>query len=252
VDLDQNEHAHIWRRYRFESAHRLPNVRAGHKCGRMHGHGFEVILHADMDLAERQMGTDYDHIDALWAPLHQQLDHVCLNDLPGLENPTSELVSSWIWQRLKPQLPELSWVTVYETASSGAHFDGQHYRIWKEFTLDSAVQLTRAPSGDRRRRLHGHTFLLRLHVHAPLDQLMGWTVDYGDVKELFAPVYARLDHQPLNELSGIDDNDVLSLTRWICGEVAPQLPQLDRVDLYQARGCGVVVSWGEHPPALPV
>jgi 6-pyruvoyltetrahydropterin/6-carboxytetrahydropterin synthase len=77
---------------------------------------------------------------------------------------------------------------------------------------------------------------LRLHVHAPLDQLMGWTVDYGDVKELFAPVYARLDHQPLNELSGIDDNDVLSLTRWICGEVAPQL----------------LVSWGEHPPALPV
>ncbi|UCH47644.1 MAG: 6-carboxytetrahydropterin synthase [Betaproteobacteria bacterium] len=252
VDLDQGDHAHIWRRYRFESAHRLPNVRTGHKCGRMHGHGFEVILHADMDLAQREIGIDYDHIDALWAPLHEQLDHVCLNDLPGLENPTSELISSWIWQRLKPQLPELSWVTVYETATSGAHFDGQHYCIWKDFTLDSAVRLRRAPSGDRRRRLHGHTFLLRLHVHAPLDELMGWTVDYGDVKELFAPVFARLDHHPLNELAGIDDNDALSLARWIRGEVVPQLPQLDRIDLYQTRGCGVIVSWGEHAPALPV
>lgn len=251
VDLDRGDHAHIWRRYRFESAHRLPNVPAGHKCGRMHGHGFEVILHADMDLGQREIGIDYDHIDSLWAGLHEQLDHVCLNDLPGLENPTSELVSSWIWQRLKLQLPELSWVTVYETATSGAHFDGQNYRIWKEFTLDSAVQLTRAPQGDCRRRLHGHTFLLRLHLHAPLDRLLGWTVDYGDVKELFAPLFARLDHQPLNELSGVDDNDALSLARWIRDEFAPQLPQLDRIDLYQTRGCGAILSWGEHAPALP-
>ncbi len=252
VDLDQREHAHIWRRYTFESAHRLPNVRPGHKCGRMHGHGFEVILHADMDLVEREIGIDYDRIDTLWAPLHEQLDHVCLNDLPGLENPTSELVSSWIWHRLKPQLPELSWVTVYETASSGAHFDGQHYRIWKDFSIDSAVRLRYAPNGDRRRRLHGHTFLLRLHVHAPLDELMGWTVDYGDVKELFAPIFTRLDHHPLNEIIDSQDNDVLSLARWVRSESEPKLPQLDRIDLYQTRGCGVVLSWGEHVPALPV
>ena len=252
ADLDQHEHAHIWRRYRFESAHRLPNVAAGHKCGRMHGHGFEVIVHANMDLAEREIGIDYDRIDTLWAPLHEQLDHACLNGLPGLENPTSELISSWIWERLKPQLPELSWVTVYETASSGAHFDGQNYRIWKEFSLDSAVRLKRAPSGDRRSRVHGHTYTLRLHLHAPLDRLLGWTVDYGDVKELFTPVFARLDHQPLHELSGAGDSDVLSLARWIRDETAPQLPQLDRVDLYETRGCGVILAWGDNPPALPV
>ena len=252
VDLDRQEHAHIWRRYRFESAHQLPNVPAGHKCGRMHGHGFEVILHADMELAGRDIGVDYDRIDALWAPLQQQLDHACLNDLPGLENPTSELISSWIWQRLKPQLPELSWVTVYETASSGAHFDGEHYRIWKEFSVDSAVQLRRAPAADPRRRVHGHTYTLRLHLHAPLDRLMGWTIDYGDVKELFSPVFARLDHHPLHQLSDVGDNDALSLARWIRNETAPQLPQLDRIDLYETRGCGVILSWGERTPALPV
>lgn len=252
ADLDQMEHAHIWRRFAFESAHRLPHVREGHKCGRMHGHGFEVILHADMNLGSRAMGVDYARIDALWAPLHRELDHACLNDIPGLENPTSELISSWIWAKLKPQLAELSWVTVYETASSGAHFDGRHYRIWKELNLDSAVQLKRAPSEDARRRIHGHTYTLRLHLHGELDQVMGWTMDFGDVKECFTPIFLRLDHQPLHELADVEDNDVLSLARWIRRETESQLPQLDRIDLYETRGCGVIFSWGESGPALPV
>ena len=252
ADLDQKEHAHIWRRYTFESAHRLPNVRTEHKCGRMHGHGFEVILHADMDLGRRAIGIDYDRIDALWAPLHEKLDHACLNDIAGLANPTSELISSWIWERLKPRLTELSWVTVYETASSGAHYDGHHYRIWKEVTLDSAVQLKRAPVGDRRRRVHGHTYTLRLHLHAPLDRVMGWTMDFGDVKDLFTPVFMRLDHQPLHQLADAEDNDALSLARWIRAQTESCLPQLDRIDLYETRGCGVILSWGEDGPALPV
>lgn len=252
VDLDGHDHAHLWRRYVFQSAHRLPNVRAGHKCGRMHGHGFEVILHVDQDLSARDLGIDYDHIDACWAPLHAQLDHACLNDLPGLANPTSEVLSAWIWQRLKPQLPELSWVTVYETGSCGAHFDGLNYRIWKELTLDSAVRLRHAPEGDARRRIHGHTFTLRLHLAAPLDAVMGWTIDFGDVKEVFDPIFARLDHRPLHELPGVADNDTASLARWVRDETAPLLPQLDRVDLYQTPGCGAILSWGPLGPALPV
>ena len=252
VDLDGADHAHVWRRYVFQSAHRLPNVPPGHKCGRMHGHGFEVILHADQNLGTRAMGVDYDHLDALWAPIHAQLDHACLNDLPGLENPTSEMLSSWIWERLKPQLPELSWVTVYETGSCGAHFDGRHYRIWKELTLDSAVRLSRAPEGDARRRIHGHTYTLRLHLHAPLDELRGWTVDFGDVKAVFDPIFKRLDHHPLHELPGLADADTASLARWIRAQAGPLLPQLDRIDLYQTRGSGVILSWGELGPALPV
>ncbi len=252
VDLDRNDHAHIWRRYVFESAHRLPNVPKEHKCGRMHGHGFEVILHANVNLGSRDFGVDYDHLDQCWAPIHADLHHACLNDVPGLENPTSELIGSWIWNRLKPELPELSWVTVYETASCGAHFDGQQYRIWKELSLDSAVRLKRAPQGDSRRRIHGHTFTLRLHLNAPIDKVMGWTIDFGDVKELFGPIFLDLDHRPLYELPGIEDNDSASLVRWIKNSAAPKLPQLDRIDLYETRGCGAILAWGDDDPALPI
>lgn len=252
ADLDADDHAHIWRRYVFEAAHRLTGVPTGHKCGRMHGHGFEVILHADQDLGTRDLGIDYDHLDACWAPIHAQFHHACLNDLPGLENPTSEIIGGWIWQRLKPVLPELSWVTVYETATCGAHYDGRHYRIWKESSLDSALRLRRAPEGDPRRRIHGHTYKLRLHLCAPLDTVRGWTVDFGDVKAQFDPIFRDLDHQPLHELPGVEDNDPASLATWIRERARPALPALDRIDLYETRGSGVILSWGEEGPALPV
>ena len=118
----------------------------------MHGHGFEVILHADQDLHGRDLGVDFDRLGELWRPLHATLHHACLNDLPGLDNPTSERLAAWLWQRLQPELPPLSWVTVYETASAGCHYDGRHYRIWKEQTFESAVRLRQAPAGDSRRR----------------------------------------------------------------------------------------------------
>lgn len=252
ADLDGDNHAHIWHRFRFEAAHQLPNVPTGHKCGRMHGHGFEVILHADQALGRRDMGLDFDYLERCWAPLHSALHYACLNDLPGLENPTSEMLCGWIWQRLKPELAELSWVTVYETATAGCHYDGEHFRIWKEQPFESALHLSRAPEGDRRRRLHGHSYLVRLHLSAPLDEVMGWTVDYGDVKELFKPVYKQLDHHPLNALPGIEDADAASVLNWIRLTMTERLPQLGRIDLYETPGCGAVLSWDGLAPSLPV
>lgn len=252
VDLDRSGQAHVWRRYVVQSAHRLPNVPVGHKCGTMHGHGFEIILHANQDLGDRDLSVDYDHLDELWAPLHMELNYACLNDLPGLENPTSEVISSWLWSRLKPQLPELSWVTVYETASCGANYDGERYRIWKELTLDSSLQLKRAADGSPLRRIHGHTYTLRLHLSAPLDTVMGWTVDFGDVKEIFTPIFKALDHQPLHKIPDLADCDTASIGAWILERARAQLPQLDRVDLYETRGCGAIISLGDEGPALPV
>jgi 6-pyruvoyltetrahydropterin/6-carboxytetrahydropterin synthase len=252
ADLDEDNHVHVWRRFRFEAAHQLPEVPEGHKCGRMHGHGFEVILHADQDLNGADMGLDFDELESRWRPLHEELHLACLNDIEGLENPTSEVLSSWLWGRLKPSLPELSWVTVYETATAGCHYDGDCYRIWKEFTFESAVRVLHAPEGDRRRRLHGHTYLARLHLTAPLDQVMGWTIDYGDVKALFKPAYGQLDHHLLNEVSGLGTGDTVGLLYWMRDSLAETLPQLDRIDVYETPGCGAILSWGECGPALPV
>jgi 6-pyruvoyltetrahydropterin/6-carboxytetrahydropterin synthase len=251
-----NERTTVWRRYRFEAAHRLPNVPPGHKCARMHGHGFEVVLHVDVMPQRREeldgQELDADRLDRCWSPLQAQFHQACLNEIPGLENPTSEMIAATIWGRLKPLLPELSSVTVYETSSCGAHFDGERYRIWTEFSLDSALRLARAPAADPRQRVHGHTYGLRLHLTAPLDRVLGWTIDFGDVKEIFGPVLLRIDHQPLHEVPGIDESDTAAVARWIKGQVAADLPQLDRVDLYETPGCGVILAWGADEPAFAI
>ena len=251
VELDEQGHAQVWRRYRFEAAHRLPNVPAGHQCGRMHGHGFEVVLYA---AAEGPDGSRCGHeeLDSCWRPFARQLHHACLNELPGLENPTSEMLAAWLWERLRPSLPGLSRVRVYETVSCGANFDGSGYRIWKEFRLDSAVRLARAPEGDSRGRIHGHTFVLRLHLSSPLDEVLGWTVDYGDVKSAFDPIFRDLDHRPLHEQPELADADTASLARWIRARAVALLPQLDQIDLYQTPGCGVILNWGDAGPAVLV
>lgn len=252
VEVDARDHAHVWRRYRFQAAHQLPNVPPGHKCGRMHGHGFEVIVHADQDLAGSDLSIDYDHLDKLWNPIQEQLNYRCLNDIPGLSNPTSEMISSWLWERLKPELPEMSWVTVYETASCGATYDGANYRIWKDFTLDSAVRQRQAPAEDPRHRLHGHTYTLRLHLLSPLDQVLGWTVDFGDVKAVFDPIFKSLDHHPLHERAELADGDTTTIARWLHKRTQLELPQLIRVDLFESEGCGSLVGTDLGGPALPV
>jgi len=252
ANLDQNNHVHIWNRFRFEAAHRLPNVPEGHKCGRMHGHGFEIILHAVQDPSPEGKILDAEQLEAHWAPLHKELHLTCMNDIPGLENPTSEILANWLWNRIKPNLPQLSYITVRETTTAGCHYDGTLYRIWKEFRLESALRLVRAPEGDQRRRLHGHSYLVRLHLTSPLDAIMGWTIDYGDVKELFKPVYQQLDHHCLNDLEGLADADMASMLSWLRNTMNERIPQIDRIDLYETAGCGAILVWGEQASVLPV
>jgi len=240
--------AQLWRRYRFQSAHRLPHVPPGHKCGRMHGHGFEAVVHVRAD----DDTLTHDTIDDAWAPLHMRLNYRCLNDLRGLENPTSELLASWLWKELRDTLPTLAGVTVFETASCGAHFDGTGWRIWKDFSFDSASLLRHAPADDARAQLHGHTYLLRLHLHAPLVPRMGWAVDFGDVKTLFTPVFNAVDHRPLHEIAGLEDGDTATLAAWIHAHGKERLPQLERVDLHETRGCGTELGTGAmERPWLP-
>ena len=231
VTVSQKGQTHSWQRFRFEAAHQLPNVPRGHQCGRMHGHGFEVILH--------EAGTESGSLPAAWWPLYEQLHWACLNDVPGLENPTSEHLAAWLWARLQPVRPQLSRVTVYETATAGCHYDGHHYRLWKERTFESALSLV----GDPRRRLHGHSYTVRLHLTAPLDEVMGWTVDYGEVKARFDPLYRQLDHHRLDRLAGLADPSLAGLLDWMRVRMMTVLPSLNRIDLEQTPGCGAMLLW---------
>jgi 6-pyruvoyltetrahydropterin/6-carboxytetrahydropterin synthase len=115
----------IFKAFTLESAHRLPNVPAGHKCARVHGHSFRVEIHVQGPL-DPHLGwvLDFADVKAAFQPLFEQLDHHYLNDVAGLENPTSEHLARWIWQRLKPALPQLSAVVVHETCTSGARYTG--------------------------------------------------------------------------------------------------------------------------------
>lgn len=240
-----------WHRFRFESAHQLPNVPAGHKCGRMHGHGFEATIFSVIGGNDTASRVQQD-IARAWRPLHQQLHLACLNDLPGLDNPTSEVLAQWIWQTLANTLPGLSGVTVMETASAGCHFDGAGWRIWKSASFDSAVRLAKAPPGDPRRLVHGHTFITRLHLAGELDMVLGWVHDYGDVKRLFDPLFRELDHQPLHEHAGLEDNDPAALARYIEAQMSSTLPGLTRVDVASTPGCGAIVLHGESRRGLLV
>ncbi len=110
----------------FEAAHRLPNCPPGHKCARLHGHSFQIELHL-CGPVDPHAGwvMDFGDLKQAFAPLYDQLDHRYLNEIPGLENPTSEVIARWIWQHLKPTLPLLHRVVVRETCTAGASYDGK-------------------------------------------------------------------------------------------------------------------------------
>lgn len=115
----------IFKTFRFESAHRLPHVPEGHKCGRLHGHSYAVDVHVEGPVGERTGWiVDFAEIEAAWRPLDDALDHRLLNEVEGLQNPTSENLARWIWTRLRPRLPGLAEVVVRETCTSGCSYAG--------------------------------------------------------------------------------------------------------------------------------
>jgi 6-pyruvoyltetrahydropterin/6-carboxytetrahydropterin synthase len=112
--------------FRFESAHRLPKVPAGHKCARLHGHSYKVEIAVEGPVDEETGWLiDFAVLEEAWAPLGKVLDHNYLNEIPGLENPTSEILARWIWERLQPKLPLLARVTVSETCTSRCEYEGR-------------------------------------------------------------------------------------------------------------------------------
>ncbi len=116
----------IFKDFTFEAAHRLPNAPDGHKCARLHGHSFQLTVHVEGEV-DPHTGwvVDFADISEAARPIVDQLDHTYLNEIDGLENPTSERLARWVWDRLEPSLPPLSAVTIRETCTAGCTYRGE-------------------------------------------------------------------------------------------------------------------------------
>jgi 6-pyruvoyltetrahydropterin/6-carboxytetrahydropterin synthase len=111
--------------FHFEAAHRLPHVAADHPCARMHGHSYTVVVSLEGPF-DPQSGwvLDFGELAAIAAVPIAELDHRLLNDIPGLENPTSEVLAAWLWDRLAPDVPGLMNIEVRETTDTSCTFRG--------------------------------------------------------------------------------------------------------------------------------
>lgn len=115
----------ITQAFTFEAAHRLPRVPETHRCHRMHGHSYRVELRLDGEVDPVSgFVVDFFEVEAVFAPLLERFDHHCLNEVEGLDNPTAENIAIWIWDRIRPVLPQLVAVSVYETPNCWAEYQG--------------------------------------------------------------------------------------------------------------------------------
>jgi 6-pyruvoyltetrahydropterin/6-carboxytetrahydropterin synthase len=115
----------IFKEFTIEAAHHLPNVPPGHKCGRLHGHSFRIEVHVRGPV-DRGKGwvIDFADIKSAFKVVEEAIDHRYLNEVAGLENPTSENLAKWIWEHVFPALPMLSRVVVRETCTTGCVYEG--------------------------------------------------------------------------------------------------------------------------------
>ena len=115
----------IFKEFRIEAAHRLPQVPAAHKCARLHGHSFRIGVYvAGAVGAHSGWVCDFADLSAALREVHEELDHRYLNDIAGLENPTSEMLAIWVWRRLQPRLSGLARIVIHETCTSGCEYRG--------------------------------------------------------------------------------------------------------------------------------
>ena len=114
----------LFKEFTFEAAHKLPMVPKDHKCFQLHGHSFKVRVYVEGPVNELGWVIDFADLKAICKPWIETLDHSFLNEINGLENPTSENIAAWLWDRLADQLPQLSAIEIMETCTSGCIYSG--------------------------------------------------------------------------------------------------------------------------------
>lgn len=115
-------------------------------------------------------------------------------------------------------------------------------QIFKSFSFEAAHRLPHVPAGHKCARLHGHSFVVDVHVQGPVDPTSGWVMDFAEVKAAYAPVRDALDHQYLNEIDGLANPTSENLARWIWARLHPRLPGLAQLTVRETCTSGCVYS----------
>ena len=116
--------------------------------------------------------------------------------------------------------------------------------IWKEFTFEAAHLLPNVPEEHKCRRLHGHSYRVRVVVKGEVDPTLGWVVDFADIKTAFEPVRLELDHYYLNEIEGLENPTAENIARWIWRRLESRLPGLGRIEIDETCTSGCAYEGG--------
>ena len=112
--------------------------------------------------------------------------------------------------------------------------------IFKEFTFEAAHFLPNVPDGHKCRRLHGHSYSVRIYVSGPIGDSSGWVMDFADIKQAFKPIYDQLDHYFLNEIPGLENPTAENIARWIWQQLKPAIPALSAIEMKETCTSGCV------------
>lgn len=200
-------------------AHFLPNVAEGHKCGHLHGHDFGISVL----LLLAPKGSLDELVEKISEKI-MSLENQLLNDLKGLDNPTSENFGKWIYFKHRSKIYNILEVTVTETKTAGSTFDGSHkLKLRKSFDMECAI-----PYGNT---YSGHSYEVILGIVSEIDKEAGWSIDFGDVKALFKEDYKTLDHHQLGEVLDLSTVDNFDIAKYIFEKMKPKLTILTYVEI---------------------
>jgi len=112
--------------------------------------------------------------------------------------------------------------------------------VWKQFTFEAAHLLPKVPEDHKCRRLHGHSYSVRVYVEGELDPQLGWVTDFADIKKSYQPIREQLDHYYLNDIRGLENPTAENIVRWIWERLQPRLPNLSKIEIDETCTSGCV------------
>jgi 6-pyruvoyltetrahydropterin/6-carboxytetrahydropterin synthase len=112
--------------------------------------------------------------------------------------------------------------------------------IWKELTFEAAHLLPNVPDGHKCKRLHGHSYRVRVYVSGDPDAELGWVIDFADIKKATSPIVAQLDHRYLNEIDGLENPTAEAIAKWMWSRLKPELPGLSKIEVSESCTAGCV------------